>query len=579
MKFTSLTIALVYFLFLPDVQAQTINYPQNIEWNKAGAVTAFPDIREFDRIFHIPSHSTDNDWQLIQSAIDSAGASPGTNLVLLSEGTFLLDRPLVLEAGTHDNVYIKGAGPNHLMHSGPTTILEFDFTDPENFIVPVYGGINAGIAFKGGYDVTIGKITEFDSANNQITIAEPVNDLSPGDIIRVRSNSGNGCKGYPCMGQINRIESVISHSPLVFELEHDFSLSWEHQNEYGGLNLYVHKMHALQNVGISSLGLESTGFDQGQLPNHFDCKDQPAAQISPQAHHILAFRVYNAHIQDLYSYKPIASHVYMLESLNNTVSENFFNDVMFSHGCNGGHGYGVNLWRKNTLNLVENNIFRHLRRALAVSRGAHKNVIGYNYSREVWRQTGNPQQGADFGNRNWNSSGNLVEGNRISRIWNDMYHEKNYIAYKEVYVRNFTTLHSMENEGGIEIYFIGNQGAFTGGNNPSSIITDVYGFIDSASSTHGNFSTGYSDPDYLLTTTSLYHQVAPEFIYQQDNWNQQYSWPLIGPRLNLGDPLLTQDIPARGRYCAAYYNYPDSAYHCSGLPGFLSAETDAVDGD
>jgi len=480
MKVTSLTVSLIFFLCMPDAFSQSIDFPTNIEWDRAGAITPFPDSSDFGRTFHVPPSIGDNDWQLIQSAIDSAGASPGTNLVLLSEGTYHLARPLVLEAGTHDNVYIKGAGPNHLMHSGPSTLLKFDFSNPDDFNVPVYGGINAGIAFRGGYDVTIGKVTDYDPLNNRITIPEAEGGLSPGDIIRVRSDLTNGCKGYPCMGQVNRIEKVISHSPFVVELEHDFSLTWEQQEVYGGFILEVHKINALRNVGISSVGLESTGFEQGQLPNHFNCVDEPSAQTSPQAHHILAFRVYNAHIRDLNSYKPIASHVYMLESLNNTVSESFFNDVTFSHGCNGGHGYGVNLWRKNTLNLIENNVFRHLRRAIIVSRGAHKNVIGYNYTREIWRQTGHPGQGAGLGNRNWSESGNLAEGNRTSRIWNDVYHEKKYTAFSEVFFRNYTSLNSIENEGGINTYFLGNVGSFTGKHNPASIKTDIYGYSGSA---------------------------------------------------------------------------------------------------
>lgn len=568
MKFAINTISVICFLFLfiLDGYSQTVDYPRNIEWNKAGAVTPFPDIAEFDRIIHVLPPSNDNDWQLLQAAIDSAGASNGINLVLLSEGTYLLGRPLILEAGTHDNVYIKGAGPNHLMHSGPSTILAFDFTNPVNFRIPVYGNINSAIALKGGDETYLGAISDYNSATNQIIVPGNDIEITTGDLIRVRSNKDDiSCKEHPCLGQINRIKNVISHSPLVLELEHDFSLSWDQQNTYGGINLNVHKIDALKNVGISSLGLETIGYNPDPLPDHFVCKDEPAANRSPHGHHIFAFRVYNANLQDLYSYRPVANHIYMIESLHNTVSESFFDGAIYRHGCFGGHGYGVNLWRKNTLNLVENNIFRRLRRSLMFGRGVHKNVIGYNYSREVAAQTGSPIRG-DLSSRNMSDSGNLAEGNVLDRILNDTYHERTYTAFKNVYFRNSTYYNYIENEGGIENYFIGNQGEFKGNHDSLSIKADLYAYVDSATSTHKNSSSGVFNPDFLLNKTSLYHKEIPAFIYQKDTWNLNYTWPPIGPGLNHSDPSLTQDIPARGRYCEAYNDFPNSAYHCEGSP-------------
>lgn len=570
MKITSLTVSLVCFLLTTNVFSQDIKYPKNIEWNRAGAVTPFPDTSEVDRIYQVPPPSAVNDWQLIQSAIDSAGAASGTSLVLLNEGIYTLNRPLIFEAGIHDNVYVKGAGPDHLMHTGPGTTLKFDFSDPETFNVPVYGGMNAAIAFKGGRDVLLGTITKYDSHTNRVTIASSQSDPEEGDFVRIRSNSGD-CKKHPCMGQVNRVSKVISSSPLVVELDHDFSLTWEQQEEYGGLTLDVHTFHALQNVGVSSLGMVTVGYQAEPLPDHFVCSDEPEAGRSPHGHHIVAFRVYNANISDLHSYQPISHHVQMIESLNNTISESFFNDAIYRHGCNGGHGYGVNLWRKSTLNLVENNSFRHLRRSMVFNRGVHKNVFGYNYSREVAAQTGSSIRG-DLSSRNMFDSGNLSEGNILERILNDTYHEKTYTAYKNTYFRNYTYHNYLENEGGIENYFIGNQGEFSGNHDPMSVNADLYAFDGSTTSTHENASSGYSNPDYLLNTISLYHQEIPDFITRNDSWNQNYSWPPIGPRLNYNDPPLTQDIPARGRYCAAYKNYPDSVYRCSGIPASSTGE-------
>jgi len=574
MKFIFFMITILCFLSVADGQSQVPDYPADIEWNKAGVVTSFPDSSQVDNIFYVPSPSSNSDWKNIQATIDSAGAADGTNLVLLREGKYMVDRPLILEAGKHDNVYLKGAGPNHLMHTGRRTLLVFDYTDPENFDVSVYGGMNAGIVLKGGYYRLLGTVTEYNSDTNQITMDSSNSILSEGDIVRVRSNRpGVSCKEHPCMGQFNRIKEVINNSPLILELDHDFSLTWDQQEEYGGLDLTIHSLEALQNVGISSLGMETVGYQPDPLPDHFECRDEPAASRSPHGFHILAFRVYNAHIKDLSSYKPIAHHVHMLESLNNTISENFFNDAMYRHGCNGGHGYGVNLWRKSTLNLVENNIFRHLRRSLMFNRGVHKNVLGYNYSREVSAQTGSQVRG-DLSSRNMSDSGNLAEGNQVDRILNDTYHESTYTAYKNVYFRNSTYYNYMENEGGIENYFIGNRGSFSGNHDPSSLQTELYAFQDSVAITHGSSSSDHSNPDLTLNKASLYHSEVPHFLLQKDRWNQTYTWPPLGPRLSEAGQQLTQGIPARGRYCEAYNDYPDSSYHCSGAPGTPHVESE-----
>jgi len=565
MKYSAITVTIFFVLFIADGYSQVADYPRNIEWERAGAVSEFPDSSEADNIFFVSPLSPTSDWLNIQSAIDSAGSANGTSLVLLKEGIYTLNKPLIFQAGRHDNVYIKGAGPDHLMQTGLSTTLKFDFSDPENFNVPIYGGMNAGIVFRGGRDILLGTITEYDSYTNQITITSSQSNPQDADFVRIRSNRGN-CKEHPCMGQINRIKKVISSSPLVLKLDHDFSLTWDQQEKYGGLTLDVHTVDALQNVGVASLGMETIGYQRDTLPNHFVCRDEPAAVRSPHGIHILAFRVYNAHMKDLNSYKPIAHHVQMIESLNNTISESFFNDAVYRHGCNGGHGYGVNLWRKSTLNLVENNIFRHLRRSLMYSRGVHKNVLGYNYSREVAAQTGSQVRG-DMSSRNMSDSGNLAEGNRLERILNDTYHEKTFTAYINVYFRNYTNFNYMENEGGIENYFIGNRGEFSGNHDPHSITSDLYAFTESASAIHERSAPEYSNTGFFLNKTSFYHRGVPTFMEQKDSWNQTYTWPPMGPGLSKSDQPLTQDIPARGRYCEAYNDYPDSAYHCSGEPG------------
>ncbi len=65
----------------------------------------------------------------------------------------------------------------------------------------------------------------------------------------------------------------------------------------------------------------------------------------------------------------------------NTVSGCYFHDAL-SYSDAGGKGYGVCLSGKPEHNLIENNIFRHLRHSMVLQAGAKHNVIGYNYSSE-----------------------------------------------------------------------------------------------------------------------------------------------------------------------------------------------------
>ena len=562
MKKLFLALFVWSLIWITNSYSQSSVYPKNIDWSKAGAVTDFPTPAEVNNVFNVSYPDSGFDQSNIQAAIDSAGLADGINVVQLRRGIYNLSRPLILEAGRHDNVYVKGAGPNHQMHSGPYTILKFNFSNPDDFKIPVYGGMNAAIALRGGGGTFLGTISEFDRSKNQIKITGSSQKISTGDLLRIRSNrEGVSCKVHPCMGQINRVKTVVDISPLVLELEHNFSLTWEQQQEYGGLNLNVHKIDALENIGISSVGIETTGYKEQSFPEHFACKDQPEAANSPHAHHILAFRVYNALIDEVYSFRPIAHHIYMIESLNKTISESFFDDAIYRHGCNGGHGYGVNLFRKNTLNLVENNVFRHLRRSLMFNRGAHKNVIGYNYSRELAAQTGSENRG-DLSSRNMSDSGNLAEGNVLDRIINDTYHEKKFTAYKNVYFRNYTHYNYLENEGGIENYFIGNRGDFSGNHEPSSVETDLHGFIGQEALTHNDDPSEF-ETRLTLNESSLYYKTAPDFLSQLNEWNSNYTWPLIGPRLNRRTPFPVQRIPTWDRYCDAYDDYFDSEYHCS----------------
>ena len=94
-----------------------------------------------------------------------------------------------------------------------------------------------------------------------------------------------------------------------------------------------------------------------------------------------------------------------------------------------------------TDNLVENNIFRHLRHGLIVQNGATGNVYGYNYSLECY-------QGEDWLATDMNSHGahttmNLWEGNIGCKVYGDYAHGSS--SYNTVF-RNHVTRASTPSE-------------------------------------------------------------------------------------------------------------------------------------
>ncbi len=560
MKKHKLFFLLIGLFYSQITYSQTVNVPQNIEWDQAGAITEFPE--SFDSTFHVSTAES------LQIAIDQAGAASGTNLVEISSGNFVIDQAIELQAGVHDNVYIRGAGPNHEMNTGASTVIKFNYSNPENFATTAgYGSHPAGIVIRGYNSSVIGKVIDYDASNNSITLSDVQNLLNEGDFIRIRADLVNG-QWEHFLGQINRVELVHSPSAVTIKLEHNFSLAWEQSNSgSGSIDMVVHKINPIKNVGIKNLGLETIGYVPAELPDQFsNCNAYPASIQSPQFHHILIHLAHNTHIDNINSYKPISRHVLMMESYHNTVENSFFNDAVYRHGCaDGGHGYGVDLFRKNTLNLIENNIFRHLRRSFTINRGSHKNVFGYNYFREIASQTGNIEERGD-GSRNIYDSGNLVESNRIERILNDTYH--NNTGYKNIFFRNYTYYSHLQTEGGSKYYFIGNKG-FMKNTDFNAIKVDRYGYQNNhwgfpMAITHANSDSD----DVYLDMTSLYLTQKPSFFYQADNWYEDYTWPAIGPKLTSNSELLLQDIPARGRYCEAYNDYIYVIYRCEGSPAF-----------
>ncbi len=555
--------------------AQAIIIPDMVksEWYNAGARFATPD--RFDSTFTVDCGRgfEGNKRESIQSAMDSAGSAPGINRVLI-KGECAVYGNLRLVGGQHDSVYVMGEGPggvNYRLGTGPATVIKFMNikSDSVNYRADeLHMNFSAGFMLHGpARERSIGTIEAYDPETNTIKLSQAQN-VREGDMLMFRVTNVTYANRMVTdhVGQLNQVRMAEQNS---ITLENDFNLTWHHhlhQNNGNDIRVY-HVPSPLTSAGISHLGIinDIVGFDDRQ--SVCDERVNPGTPECPQhVSHITLYFARDIHIDNIYSYKALSRHIYMIRSMHSTIERSFFNDSYHTAGYGGAYGYGIMLLHQCTLNRIENNIFRKQRSAMTLGPGAHKNVIAYNYSREAFAQTGNINR-SDMRSRNLSDSGNLMEGNWIDRIKNDAYHvsdEFSFYGFNNVFLRNHSQYAFLQNEGGRQFFFVGNHGNFHN-TDAITLAKDLYGFDREWNAVTHELYKSNDDQIFTLDLVSLFRADEPEYFSQTDSLNDGYSWPHLGPQpisfLDENAPL-TQDVPARGRYCSAYNDFIDPRYHC-----------------
>ncbi len=555
--------------------AQAIIIPDMVksDWDIAGARILTPD--RFDSTFTVDcGYGFEGDKrESIQSAIDHAGSAMGINRVLI-KGECAVYGNLRLVGGQHDSVYVMGEGPggvNYKLGSGPATVIKFVNikSDTVNYRADeLHMNFAAGFMLYGpARERSIGTIEAYDPETNTITLSQAQN-VREGDMLMFRATNITGAVRTITdhVGQMNQVRESEQNR---ITLDNDFSLTWNHhQHQNNGNDIRVYSVRSpLTSAGLSHLGIinDIVGYDDRQ--SVCDERVNPGTPECPQhVSHITLYFARDIHIDNMYSYKALSRHIYMIRSMRNTIERSFFNDSYHTAGYGGAYGYGIMLLHQCTLNRIENNIFRKQRSAMTLGPGAHKNVIAYNYSREAFAQTGNINR-SDMRSRNLSDSGNLLEGNWIDRIKNDAYHvsdEFSFYGYSNVFLRNHSQFSYLQNEGGRQFYYVGNRGNIQD-TDEITLAKDLYGFDREWNAVNHEHYKSNSEQIITLDLVSLFRGDKPEYFSQTDSLNDGYSWPHLGPRPKsfLDDDLpLTQDVPARGRYCSAYNDFINPRYHC-----------------
>ncbi|MDG5767487.1 hypothetical protein QA596_08440 [Balneolales bacterium ANBcel1] len=598
-----------------DSHARQIVIPDNVigKWDNVGAKSLTPD--RFDSTFTIdcgPGFDRDH-REVIQQAIDDAGEASGTNRVHLI-GECAVYGNLQLVGGRHDHVYVTGDGPggtHYRLSEGPATVVRFMNikTDTVEYRVDeLHYNFSAGFVLYGPQrERSLGVIERFDPGSNEITLSQAA-AVSKGDLLVLRATSVSGPDGsiFDHLGQMNIVREA-GDSTIV--LENDFRLTWDHHRaQDNGNDIQVYRVPApLRNAGISNLGIinDLEGFED--RPSLCDTRVYPDAAECPQhVSHITLFMTKNIHIHNIYSYKPLSRHVYMMRTMHSTIEGSFFNDAYYTAGYGGAYGYGVDMRHYCTLNLIENNIFRHQRTSMNLGTGSHKNVFAYNYSREAFALTGNINR-SDLRFRNLSDSGNLFEGNRVDRIRIDAFHIRGGLdsfSYRNTVLRNHSRYSFLEVQEGREINLIGNEARLRN-TDPEMLAMEVYGFDEEDNPISHNALESPDLPRLHLQMLSLYRSGKPEYFtrpvaaatsdtafaaidsntsdlshngehsgttenqHPQDDPDDgvvEYSWPPFGPSADLNPDaeaeLSAGSLPAREVYCRAYEEFINPGYRC-----------------
>jgi hypothetical protein len=406
----------------------------------------------------------------------------------------------------------------------------------------------SGSPAKGATTITVASTSGL-AANDYIAI-DQLNDGV--EVVNNATAFGAGeCRagaGTRCLGQIVKITGISGTTLTISPpLHHDFSAAqtpqvWEVTGMTSGAGV--------EDLNIVRASFVGAGYNNFKVVACSGCW-----------------------IKNVQSKTPDFWHVDLDRSIWTEIRDNYFNDG-FNHGT-GGQAYGVvsNLFA--TANLIENNIFRHLRHGMIVQNGASGNVYGYNYSLECYQ--GENWLATDMNSHGSHTTMNLWESNIGCKVYGDNAHGSS--SYNTVY-RNHVTRESFPSETAqtnarraidIEVY-----------NRYWNIVGNVLGtsaqswtaFDPGASRTAGSgqyvytlgyFSDGDTTRDDATIATDTYRHGNYDYATKMTQWDPSnvdqnlpdslylsskpsffggLPWPSIGSDLN---PLIGT-IPAKERY-------------------------------
>jgi hypothetical protein len=436
----------------------------------------------------------------IAAAVAALGGQPG--VVQLPAGTFLLTGTVSLPSG----VILRGAG------AGVTTLR----CNPANSGT---GCLQAAGKTTGNWrNVTAGL-----GKGSTVLALSDTSGLVVGDWLELRQKNGTW-DSKPAdwaafaLGQMLRITDVTATTVTV---DRPLRMTFE-----AALEPQVIRWQPVTDVGIEDLTI-----------------DRYSDPTTGASYNILFSLAANSWVQGVEGNRSIGSHVMITRSSRITVRGSFFHDSYVYDGS-GTRGYGVTVSDHASDNLIEGNVFNHLRHAMMVKVGANGNVFGYNDSHDPYRSETFNDFAGDISLHGHYPFANLFEGNIVANIILDQYwgpngpHNtflRNRAEWYGILITPDTNLSNNQNFVGNEVTK-GKSGGLLG-----LYYTLYYGLLGTGHFEHGNNVSGSIKPTGTGTLGDVSYYRSGDFC------ELAASWPSIG----VPKTINTGSIRARQRWSAS----------------------------
>ena len=495
MKRYFLFCALAFFLFNLKNEAQVLPASFQYSWQDAGLLQEFSNT---PITLNILDFGADSSGVLASDLALSNALNTVVNTmktIYFPEGNYLFENTIVLKS----NTIIKGAG-----------------ADKTNFIFSLGGTDKHCISIEGSQTNNISTLSSFAVKGDSTLVISNPDSFLIGDYLKINFNDSDWVTDDWALGTVGQILKIVgknrNHLSLNSSLRLGYALAAQPK---------IRKLKMVSNVGIECLKMVRTDSSIDQTHNIF-------------------FRfAENCYVRGVSSKKSNFAHVALDNSTHIEVSGCYFSDA-FGFG-EGGKAAGVFLTNTSNENLIQNNVFDHLRHSLLLQSGSNANVMGYNYSiNAYWQQAPLPTNAAGdlvlHGNYPY---ANLFEGNICQNIVIDNAHGKN--GLHNVFFRNRAALYGIimnNNPASDSLAFVGNEIV-----NPNYPYGN-YILFGQAHFQYGNNINNNINPlgTNNLNDTSYYLQIKPAFL-------DGYTWPALG----IPNVLNSGTIPAKERMQAQVF--------------------------
>jgi hypothetical protein len=497
-------------LFITILLSSFQSFSQNIpshrvtDWTVSGAKYSF-----YDTTINIMNFGADS-----LGITDNSLALTNAILAMSNGGTVLFpkgDYHFTSTQNIPDGIKIKGSG-------AASTKITFDLSRSGHAFL-VQGTVLSG------YDTLQSVFTK----DSKLIEVKHASIYTAGEFYRLtelHNGRMTSSWAFNALGQIIKIDSVLISSNEL-RLTEPLRLTYTDT-----LYPQLRKLSLKQNVGFECFTIERIDSTASQTVN------------------INFTYAANCYVKRVESYYTNFSHVKIQNSKNINVHDSYFKN---SHGYGGGgRGYGVVMQATFWSCLIENNQFEHLRHSVLLQSSSNGNVIGYNYSKDAFWESGwLPENSAGdlvlHGNFTYL---NLFEGNIFQQMVIDNSHGIN--GPYNTFFRN-----RGENYG----LFMNNGTASNSQNYVGNEITNTsIGFYQLEGVNHyeyGNNKLGVIIPSGTNNLTKKSYYLTEKPLY----WNYYYTWPSIATPNGYN----TGSIPAEKNYannelsfCPAdslYYNF------------------------